>query len=107
MSERMTAEILIGGPVDASLVARVIDKIVAQGVVVGWEEEPFCADSAAELLALAQKSEQAGLLHFVDHQATWGAFAELEAFLCRHGIAFDRSTEAKFEYEGELVQFRP
>jgi hypothetical protein len=46
-------------------------------------------------------------LLLADHEATWGSFDLLEAFLVNHGIAFDRQSEGKFGFDAELVQYRP
>jgi len=107
MAERMAAEIKIGGPVPAPLVPELLALLSQEGVVVGWEEIPFSATTITELLHLAQDDSQPVPLHMVDYEAAWGRFAALEAFLAAHAIAFDRRTEAKYEYDAELVQFRP
>jgi hypothetical protein len=99
----MAAAIEIGGPVPALQLAELIALVRAEGLVVGWEEVPFQPTTATALLALAEGST----LRLVDHAATWGRFDPLEAFLFRHGIAFDRRTDAKYEYDAELVRYRP
>src|SRR5205823_83230 len=42
-----------------------------------------------------------------DHQASGGAFPELEAYLIEESIAFDRFSEPALGYDGQLDQFRP
>jgi len=107
MAERMAAAIEIGGPLLAHLVPELIARIQAEGLVVGWEEVPFRPTTAAELLDLTGDDAAPGTLLLVDREATWGQFEALEAFLVRHGIAFDHRTEAKYEYDAAIVQFRP
>jgi hypothetical protein len=107
MFERMAAEIAIGGDVPADVVPELIDEIKAQGVQVGWNKRPFKAKNANELLALARKNGKASTLLLADHEATWGSFDLLEAFLVNHKIAFDRRSEGKFGFDAELVQYRP
>jgi hypothetical protein len=45
-------------------------------------------------------------LNVGDDEALGGAFPDLENFLVRHGIAFDRRSDAKYEYDAEIVFFR-
>ena len=47
------------------------------------------------------------MLRLVDDQARWGEFPELEAFLERHDIPFDRFHEGKYDIDPGLRQFRP
>lgn len=107
MSERMPAEIQIGGAVPASVVPALIEHISAENAFVSWEEVLFEATTGEELLALALCEGQTSTLRLVDHEAAWGEFSDLEEFLVKHQIAFDRQCGAKYEYDAQLVQFRP
>src|SRR5262249_22456619 len=102
MSERMAAQIEIGGELPADLVPELIDEIKAQGVQVGWNETSFNAKNAKELLALARRNGKRSTLLLADHEVTWGSFDCLEAFLVRHAIAFNRHSEGKFGFDAEL-----
>jgi hypothetical protein len=66
-----------------------------------------CAATTAEELLAELKRHNTETLDVGDDEARYGEFDELEPFLIRHGIAFDRRTDAKYEYDGVLVQFRP
>ena len=46
-------------------------------------------------------------MHLTDDQARWGRFEELEEFLEEHRIPYRRRSEAKYEYDAELVEYRP
>lgn len=105
MSDRMPAEISIGGPVLRGLVQPLIRAIKYEGVRLTRDEEPFEAASAQDLLELVQRGT--GILCLMDHEVAWGRFDDLEDFLVKHGIAFDRWNEARYDYDSQLVQFRP
>jgi hypothetical protein len=107
MSERMAAQIEIGGDVPADLVPNLIGEIKAEGLQVGWNETPFNAKNAKELLALARKNGKRSTLLLANHEVAWGSFDLLEAFLVKHCLAFDRRSEGKFGFDAELVQYRP
>ncbi len=49
----------------------------------------------------------AGCLEIEDSDAAYGQFAKLEAFLAENRIAFDRESAGKYEFNAELVQYRP
>ena len=106
MSDRMAAEIEIGGPVRRRHVPGLIKAINAEGVFIGWEEAIFDAGNAQDLVDIAAGFEK-GTLVLADPEACYGYFDGLEAFLVKHGIGFNRHSEAKYEHEGEYVQFRP
>ena len=106
MSDRMAAEIEMGGPVRRRHVPGLIKAINAEGVFVGWEEALFDAANAQDLLDIAGGFEK-GTLILADPEARYGYFDDLEAFLVKHSIGFNRHSEAKYEHEGEYVQFRP
>lgn len=107
MSERMPAEIQIGGAVPASVVPALIEHISAENPFVSWEEVLFEATTGEELLALAKCDGRPGTLRLIDYEAVGGQFDDLEGFLVGDGIAFDRHCAAKYEYDAQLVQFRP
>ena len=107
MSDRMVAEIEVGGPVPRGLAPELIEQIRASGAFVTWEEVRFGATTAEELVALAKRTSEHGTLLLADFEASGGRFEALEEFLVKHGIAFDRRSEARAEYDAELYQFRP
>lgn len=115
MADRMSAWIEIGGPIPASLVKELCQTIIDEGVSVGdWDCDPFDATTAAELLELcqlepSQDDGQAnpGTLKLFDHEVAYGRFDGIEDFCQQHGIAFDRHSDGKYEFDPEVVQFRP
>ena len=47
------------------------------------------------------------LLHLCNVEASWGEFGELEEFLVRRKISFRRRSEAKYEHDACVIEFRP
>ena len=107
MSEHMSAEIWIGGPIPAALVPELCAEIGGEVAALDWGEVSFSPDTAAELLAALRNDLGVPLLHLHDDQARWGQFEGLETFLQKHGIPFRRRSEGKWEYDPELIEFRP
>ena len=100
MSDRMAAEIWIGGKFRRSL----LDEFPIQDLRVDWDYTPF--DSSTEDGILKARDEN-GLLHFCENEAAWGEFADLEDCLREHNIPFVRQSSGKYEYLPERVYFRP
>ena len=107
MSDHMAAEIRIGGKIAASLVLDLCQAISEQGVKLEWGAAQFQPASEAELLEHRRELDGALLLWLYDDQARWGEFAELEAFLREHDIPFTRQCDGAYEYDPEVVEFRP
>jgi hypothetical protein len=108
MSDRMAAEIWIGGKIPVSLVSALCVAIGDQGVSLEWGDAPF-RPSTVEDLAQAVKEDDRGvrLLWLCDDQAGGGVFEELEAFLREHEIAYTRQSTGHYEFDPEMVHFRP
>jgi hypothetical protein len=107
MSEPIAAEIRIGGPVPATLVPGLCRAIAQERLSLDWGDAPFSPTTKGELLAARDDLDGALLLRFYDDQASYGEFEELEHFLQRHGIPFDRLSEPKWEFTALTVVFRP
>lgn len=107
MSDRIAAEIFIGGTLSSRLVTGLCTAISAQGVVLDWGDAAFSPESAGELLAQRRKYRGALVLALCDDQARSGCFEPLEDFLIARRIPFDRYHEAKYEFDAELVCYRP
>lgn len=104
MSERMSAWIAIGGSVPRALVPELCGAISQQQLSRDWGDDIFEPEDEDDLTdALNHK----GYLFLCDDEARWGQFDELEKFLRQHGIAYDRHSSAKYEYDAQLDQFRP
>jgi hypothetical protein len=108
MSDRIPAEIWIGGKIADSLIPSLCAAISDEGVSLEWGDAQFCPTSAADLVnALDQDAEGGPLLWLCDDEASCGEFDVLETFLDEHGIPFTRQTDGRYEYEPERVEFRP
>lgn len=104
MSDRMAAEIRIGGKVKRSQLPKLCEAIRAEGVSFDWGDAQV-DDIAPE--NITQYVNEDGVLCFCDDQAKYGEFEALEAILVKLGIAFDRDSEGKYEYDPETRSFRP
>jgi hypothetical protein len=107
MADYMGAVIHIGGRVPKSLLPKLCRRIAAANVLTDWGGEVVCPGKASDLLALRRERDGAMLLSLFADDALWGEFTELEAFLQKHGISYDRLTDPRYEYDGEIVCFRP
>jgi hypothetical protein len=108
MSDRMAAEIWIGGKVPTSLVPALCAAIGDEGVSLEWGDAPFRPTTAEDLgQALKENDRGVRLLWLCDDQAGGGVFEELEAFLQEHGIAYTRQSTGRYEFDPETVEFRP
>ena len=104
MSEAFPTEIRLGCAVRRERVPALIRAINAAELQDEWGSPIVEIESEAELLAY---SNEEGLLWFCHIEQRWGTFEDLEAFLVEEKIAFDRRHEPVYEYNGELVQYRP
>jgi hypothetical protein len=106
MSERLSAEIWIGGDVKADQVDNLCDAICDEGASVDWGDrfEPQNADELLEAL-----TDHGGVLviQLTNEQASWGEFAGLEGWLRENGLPYTRRSENTGCYDAELVEFRP
>jgi hypothetical protein len=100
MSDRIAAEIWIGGKLPRSF----IDEFPISDLKLDFDETPF--DATTEEGILSARDED-GLLHFADCEAAWGEFQELEGWLREHNMPFLRRSAGKFDYLPEIVESRP
>lgn len=100
MSDRMAAEIWVGGKLTRGL----LDEFPISDLRLDWDENPIDATSEEGILSARDES---GLLHFADCEAAYGEFAELEGWLREHNIPFQRQSCGRYEYDACLVEFRP
>lgn len=102
MADRFPANIEIGGKVPKKLQAGLVKALQADGVQDD-QNEPV-----ADVQAYVVKSSEAGLTaHFADDQARYGSFAETEEYCQKNGICFRRHSDSRYEYDAEVVLFRP
>lgn len=107
MSDRMAAEIWIGGKVPVELVPDLCATIGGEYVALEWGDARFQPHTAEDLLQACREDHRGvGLLWLCHDEARWGEFEDLEGFLREHGIAFTRHTAARYEYDAETVEHR-
>jgi len=107
MADTMSAHITLGGRVPRSLVPELCQVIRNQSASLDWDQELFEPKTEADLLAACSSAEGATPLFLCDHGVAWGEFAELQEFLVKHQLPFDRHHDSKYEISSELLRFRP
>ena len=98
MSDRFPAEITLGGGVPRRLLDELAGEVASEGVSLDWQYALDEADVRAAIEAAAGRGET---VRFTDDEACYGRFEDLENWLTRHGIDFDRHSDARYEYDGE------
>lgn len=104
MGSYSSASITIGGRVPAAAVAGLCDAVSEACVALDYDGDDFTPVDGDELLAAVNAE---GVLHLVTHDAANGRFDDLEKFLVRHQIAFNRSSDPADDGGGERVEYRP
>jgi hypothetical protein len=108
MSERMAAEIHIGGKIPAAVAVGLAGVVQREGVSLEWGGGRFEPESAQALLEASQDGDDGtGLLRLYDDQARWGEFEELEAFCRQHHVAYTRHSEGRYDCGPETAEYRP
>jgi hypothetical protein len=102
MADRYPTKIRIGGPVKRQRLAALIRAINAEGLQSDWGSSLPEITSEKGLLEHIED----GHLTFCDENRAWGEFADLERFLVQESIPFNRWHAPRYEYDGELAQFR-
>jgi hypothetical protein len=103
MGDYFPGEIHIGGKVPKALVPALCERISAEGVELEYGGGAFEPKTAEDLL----KAADGGTLDLYDAEARYGQFEDIEEFLAKSGIAFDRHSDARYEYDAEEIKFRP
>lgn len=107
MSEHLAAEIFIGGTLASQHVPAFCTVIDQADVRLEWGDGRYRPQSAHDLRGGRTEQEGVAVLRLCDDSAPWGRFEALEAFCVRHRLPFRRYTEGKWEYDPELVVYRP
>lgn len=102
MSDRMSANISIGGQLAASSVPELLQAIRDAGLSLEWSDAVFKPATGDDLLANLDN----GRIWLCDEESH-GAFEELEATCRALGLSYTRYTEAGMETDAELVDWRP
>ena len=103
MSDRMAAEIWLGGTISNALAEELCAVIRDSGASLEWGGGVFVPHSVKELM----EANDEGHLHLYDDDRVWGEFADLEEFLREHKIPYDRQTASRYEYDAEEAIYRP
>ena len=104
MGEFFPGAIQIGGAVPRRLAPDLAQAITEVGALAEAEAAPAIFATAEDLHAAVDPVS--GVIRLYDHDASYGAFSSLEDWLREHGIAYDRQSDARYEYDGEAVFFR-
>jgi len=102
MSSRFCASIRIGGQIKRSKVEPLLKEIRAAALSLEWGDTPFMPQNADEFLQVCKGSS----LSLCDEQANYGEFPELEAACRKLGLAYCRHSEASFDCDAELADWR-
>jgi len=102
MADRYPTKIRIGGPTKRERLAALIRAIKAEGLQSDWGSSLPDITSEEQLLEHIED----GHLTYCDEERAWGEFADLEHFLVQESIPFNRWHAPRYEYDGELAQFR-
>ena len=103
MSDRFPGDIIIGGRIPRRRLDDLAGRIADQGVGINWQDT---LDRACILAAIEAAAAKGGTVRFTDDAALNGYFEELEEWLTRHGIDFDRHSDARYEYSAQNVYGR-
>ena len=103
MSDRFCGCITIGGRLKRAQVDPLLQALASVGASLEWGESMFePADTDELLLALEDRR-----LWLCGDQARYGEFPELEEACRELGLAYSRHSEGKYEYDPEIVEWRP
>jgi len=102
MSDRIAAEIVIGGKLKRANLDEFLKAVKDQGVSLEWGDKFFEPTGEKDLL----DGVSGEVLVLRDDQAPWGEFEDLEKACRETGLSYDRSAEARYEFDGEVVRWR-
>jgi hypothetical protein len=105
MADRFPTVIRLGGEVSRALLPDLIAAINSEDLEANYGV-PLPRIKREEQLH-EYLEPNSGALVFYDENRAWGGFDDLEEFLFERSIPFDRQHAGRYEYSGELVQFRP
>ena len=104
MADNFPAAITIGGNIPRDLLDELAAVIEEEGLGDEWGEPSLSVEEIKEVFgAAAAKGETA---RFVDAEARYGQFDDLERHCTLNGIDFDRHNDARYEYDAENVYGR-
>lgn len=101
MSDHFPGEIHIGGPIPQAILQELIRASASEGVSLEGYGGPDASNDD-----LRKAFQEGAIVRLYADQARYGMFADLEKFLVKRRIHFDRSSEAFCEYNAEVVRYR-
>ena len=103
MADHFPGDITIGGDIPVRLLDRLSEMIAAENVSIDWQ---YALDNTQVREAIEQAAATGQTVRFTKDEAVHGQFEELEEFLVRRRIHFDRHSDARYEYDGENAHYR-
>lgn len=97
MADYMSAWMEIGGPIRARQTRGLLAAIEADGAREEWGGGPVTKLPLTGIETLKLYNED----------APWGQFQAVETFCEEQGLAFDRHSEGKYEFDAQQILFRP
>ena len=104
MADNLPAKIEIGGIIPRSLLDELAGVIESSGLSADWGDATL--DVHEIKAAIVEAFAKEDTVTFVDVEARYGEFDELERHCTINGIDFDRHNDAKYEHEAENVYGR-
>lgn len=104
MGDYYSAQITIGGNINSSILPELASIIVQEGMV---DNSSYELSESEALQAIRDAANSKQTLTLRNNEARNGSFDEMESFLVKNRIAFDRSCDAYCEYDGEVNMYRP
>jgi len=105
MPDCMATEIAIGGTISKPMASKLCKVLQETGASLEYGDTLFMPETPDEIIAGVNTASRT--LDLCDAERAWGPFEELEAFLQKHEIPYDRHTEGRYEYDSEYVRYRP
>jgi len=102
MSSRFCASIRIGGQIQRPKVEHLLRVIREAALSLEWGDAPFLPEDANELMEARGDKH----LWLCDEQANYGEFPELETACRKLKLAYSRHSEASFDCDAELADWR-
>lgn len=107
MSDRFAAQITIGGCISRALVPALCAALRKQRATLDWGETPFLPQTVDDLRAARRVVDGEEVLQLCDAETRHGRFDDLEPFLVKRRVPFDRRTEGFLDRSPQLVAYRP
>lgn len=109
MADRYPGQIEIGGTITINTVEERELVEIALGLFETTTQRDFDGSDWESMTFedVADEVEESGYLCGCDHQARYGMFEELEEACRNAGIGYRRHSSAKYEYDAEIVEWRP